>query len=284
MARGYGIGDAKMHRAVAFALALSYFSASACAEPRNVNVIELSREASVKIVSVSGNSSGTGFLVADQYVLTCFHVAAAISVNGNNVNYTIYPDLQVTLSTGETMGAAVITVPTAASPEPLQYDFAVLKLQRQPSKSLRTLTLSSSAGLPTVGDEVIFSGFPLATPGMVTHRGMVSGHDDAQTLIFVEASINKGNSGGALLDQQGEVLGILSNREGGISQGLDQARKMIDQATKSGGSVKMFGVDPLETDRMLINTLDAYISTGIGYARNIRFAREYIASNKMLTK
>ncbi len=118
---------------------------------------------------------------------------------------------------------------------------------------------------------------------MVTHRGMVSGFDGSSSLIFVQASINKGNSGGALLNNQGHVVGIVSMREGGISQGLKDLRVNIDK-TSSQGSVQMMGVDPLQSTKAIIQTLDQYISTGIGYAHSVKFAREYLGKNPELLK
>ena len=118
---------------------------------------------------------------------------------------------------------------------------------------------------------------------MVTHRGMVSGHDDAFSIIFIQAPVNKGNSGGALLNAQGHVIGIVSMREGGISQGLQQLQVYIDQIS-SQGSVQIMGVDPLQATKAIILTLDQYISTGIGYARAIKFAQEYFSKNKAVLK
>ena len=103
-----------------------------------------------------------------------------------------------------------------------------MKLKSKPKKIVSIVSIASESDAPQVGDEVVFSGYPLATPGMVTHRGMVSGFDDSKSLIFVQASINKGNSGGVLLNSQGHVVGIVSMREGGISQGLNDLTVYID--------------------------------------------------------
>jgi S1-C subfamily serine protease len=110
--------------------------------------------------------------------------------------------------------------------------------------------LGSEQEAPKVGDEVVFSGYPLATPGMVTHRGMVSGFDATSSLIFVQASVNKGNSRGALLNSDGHVLGIVSMREGGISLGLGGLRKHIDETAKHG-HITMMGVDPLQSTKAI---------------------------------
>lgn len=249
--------------------------------PQRADLLELAQDAGVKVVSQSGNSKGSGFFIGDQYILTCFHVVASFSVQDTVVNWTLYPDLQVVLSTGEVIDATVVSVPTQADPTPLTQDFALVKLKSKPSSNFSKLQLATDKEMPKVGDEVVFSGFPLATPGMVTHRGMISGFDSSMSLIFVQASINKGNSGGALLNSNGNVIGIVSMREGGISKGLDELITRIDE-TSSQGSVQLMGVDPLQATKGIIQTLDRYISTGIGYAKSIKFVRDYLSENQEL--
>jgi len=265
---------------IAFSILLaSLNSGSAFAE--DINVLQLSRDSAVKLVSQSGNSSGSGFFIDGQHVLTCFHVVAALSVNGSSIDWHIYPDLQAVLPSGETISASVVSVPTQTSSEPLVRDFAVVKLKNKPLKAAAAIQLASDQEIPKVGDDVVFSGYPLATPGMVTHRGMVSGFDDSKSMIFVQASINKGNSGGALINGQGHVIGLISMREGNISKGLAELKVYIDNA-ESHGSVHIMGVDTLQATKAIIQTLDRYISTGIGYARSIKFAREYLDKHKEL--
>jgi S1-C subfamily serine protease len=250
---------------------------------QGTKILELSRTSAVMLVSQSRDSKGSGALIGDQHVLTCFHVVAALSVQGSTVNWSLHPDLQVVLPSGETISGTVVSVPTQADASPLSQDFALVKLKSKPTMSFSKVQLASDKGALTVGDDVVFSGYPLATPGMVTHRGMVSGFDSSSSIIFVPASINKGNSGGALLNNQGHVVGIVSYREGGISQGLNELQVYIDK-TSSQGSVQIMGVDPLQATRAIIQTLDKYISTGIGYPRSIKFAREYLGKNPGLLK
>ena len=82
-------------------------------------------------------------------------------------------------------------------------------------------------------------------------------------------------------DDQGNAVGIISMREGGISQGLGELKVYIDKTSKQG-SVQIMGVDPLKATKAIIQTLDQYISTGIGYARSIKFLREYITKHPEL--
>jgi S1-C subfamily serine protease len=265
--------------AVALSIFVSFWTGPASAS--DLDVIHLSRDASARLVTPSGHSSGSAFFIGDQYLLTCFHVVAALSAQGSTVTARIYDDIEATLPSGERIPATVMSAPTQSDESPLAKDFAFVKLKTKPQQPVKALQIASADEAWDVGDEVVFSGYPLATPGMVTHRGMVSGFDDARSLIFVEASINKGNSGGALLNAKGHVIGIVSMREGGISHGLSQLVGYIDK-NSGHGTVQIMGVDTLQATRALIQTLDEYISTGIGYARSIRFARDYLDKNKGL--
>ncbi|HLA28782.1 MAG TPA: serine protease [Syntrophales bacterium] len=263
-------------------LLLLWFSAAG-AEEVKVNMLGLSRDSTVMIVSRGSNSKGTGFLIGDEHVMTCFHVVAELSAQSTSINWNVYPDLQVVLPSGEVIDGTVISVPTQADATPLTQDFAIIKLKTKPTKSFPTVQMASEKEHLKVGDDLVFSGYPLATPGMVTHRGMVSGFDKSGSLIFLQAAINKGNSGGALLNDQGHVVGIVSMREGGISQGLGELQVYIDKTSKEG-SVQIMGVDPLQATKAIIQTLDQYISTGIGYARSIKFARDYLSKHPELMK
>jgi len=247
------------------------------------SVLEVSRASTVAVVSQSAKSRGSGFFVGDEYVLTCFHVVAALTVKGPTVNWKLHPDLQIILPSGEAIGGTVVSVPTDVDPSPLLNDFALVKLKNKPSKNFAKVELASDTETLSVGDDMMFSGYPLATPGMVTHWGMVSGFDSSSSVIFVQASINAGNSGGALLNAQGHVVGIVSMREGGISRGLEELKAEINR-TSSQGSVRMMGIDTLQSTKAIIETLDRYISTGIGYAVSVRFAREYLDKNPGLLK
>jgi hypothetical protein len=103
---------------------------------QGASLLDLSRSSGVMLESKSGNSKGSGALIGDQHVLTCFHVVAALSAQGATVNWSIYPDLQVVLPSGERISGAVVSVPTEADPAPLAQDFAIVKLasQRKPSQ------------------------------------------------------------------------------------------------------------------------------------------------------
>ena len=226
----------------------------------DINTIDISRKSAVEISSKARNSKGSGFIIADQYVATAFHVVASIAISQQTVNWSLHPDLQVKLPDGEVVGATCITIPTQSESSPLQYDFALLRLEKKPRGLHTKVEVAEQNEKLAVGDDIIFSGYPLATPGMVTHKGMISGFNNSGDIIILQAAINKGNSGGAVLTTKGKVIGIISMREGGISKGLAELNERIEQTKSSGGGVKLMGVDPLQSTQAIIQTLDQFIS------------------------
>lgn len=236
-------------------------------------MINRTRSATVEVSSQSLGSKGTGFFIGPNHIATCFHVIAkGVPANGQTT-WTWANDLSIKTESGEIINAALASVPNAQAQDPIIHDFAVLRLTTAPVQAVGTLALKQSNNPPSVGDEVLFSGHPLASPAMITHKGMVSGFDQTRSVVCIQGAINKGNSGGALCDSAGEVIGIISRREGGISQSLDEVCEHIQSL---GGGVAIMGVNPLAVIQELAINLNNYISTGIGYANSIRFLRDYV--------
>ncbi len=135
---------------------------------------------------------GSGVMVtADGYILTNNHVIK---------NATL---IKVTLSDSRTFTGKVV----GADP---QTDVAVVKIA---GKNLPTASLGNVTNLH-VGDIVMAFGNPFGLNFTVT-RGAVSalnrsegGVEDIQNFIQTDAPINPGNSGGALVNVQGQVVGI----------------------------------------------------------------------------
>ena len=179
---------------------------------------------------------GSGVVVrSDGYILTNDHV-----VNGAQ-------DIKVDLSNRQTYSAKLVG---ADAPS----DLAVLKVS---AGSLPTLGLGDSDKV-RVGDVVLAIGNPLAigetvTSGIISAKGRATdtGTGSFQDFLQTDAPINKGNSGGALVNTRGELIGInsqiLSTNGGSIGIGFaipsNMARGVMDQLIK-GGKVQrgMLGV------------------------------------------
>ncbi len=146
-----------------------------------------------------GGSLGSGVVISDTgLILTCLHVVkSATQVN------VIFAD-------GSQSTADVI------QKEPDQ-DLAVLQPATIPD-DLKPATLVS-ASLLHVGDEVVAVGDPFgilssASAGVVSglKRSFTSKESGATlaNLIQFDAAVNPGNSGGPLVDRDGEVVGIVT--------------------------------------------------------------------------
>ncbi|HVU22733.1 MAG TPA: Do family serine endopeptidase [Opitutus sp.] len=154
---------------------------------------------------------GSGVIISpDGFILTNNHV-----VEGAD-------ELKVSLSDDRELVAKVI----GADPKT---DIAVIKVE---AEHLPTLTLADSDKI-RVGDVVFAVGNPLAvgetvTMGIVSAKGRTVGIlDDVagyESFIQTDAAINMGNSGGALLDAKGRLIGInsaiLSPSRGNIGIGF----------------------------------------------------------------
>lgn len=139
-------------------------------------------------------SLGSGVIVdaAKGYVLTNNHVIAGAD------------QITVTLKDGRDFKAKLI----GADPDT---DIAVLQI---PAKNLQQLPLADSAQT-RVGDFVVAVGDPFGlgqtvTSGIVSALGRSGLGNTYQNFIQTDASINPGNSGGALVNLNGQLIGINS--------------------------------------------------------------------------
>lgn len=167
------------------------------------DTVELADNVTPAIVGItsadtSGESVGSGVCIAsDGYILTNAHVLL-------NPNY-----IRIHLSNGESGSASLIW-------EDESQDIAVVKTQL----TLPYLSLADIDDIH-VGEDVLAVGTPLTlslkhtfTKGIVSALNRTlkvsgfSGESLMQNLIQHDASLNPGNSGGPLLNNRGEVVGI----------------------------------------------------------------------------
>jgi Do/DeqQ family serine protease len=170
---------------------------------------------------------GSGVIVrADGYILTNHHVVDSADT------------VKVELKDGRRFDAKVV-----GSDAPS--DLAVLKID---ATNLHTLPLADSDKV-RVGDIALALGNPLGigqtvTMGIVSAKGRATGAGDGsyQDFIQTDAPINQGNSGGALVNTQGELIGInsqiLSPSGGNIGIGFaipaNMARNVMTQLIDNG--------------------------------------------------
>jgi serine protease Do len=170
---------------------------------------------------------GSGFILsADGYVMTNAHVVDDAD--------TIY----VTLTDKREFKAKLIGVDDRT-------DVAVVKIS---AANLPTITIGDSNKV-RVGEWVVAIGSPFGLENTVT-AGIVSakGRDTGDYLPFIQTdvAVNPGNSGGPLINMQGEVIGINSqiySRTGGFmgisfAIPIDEAMRVADQLKSSGKVVR----------------------------------------------
>lgn len=148
-------------------------------------------------------ASGSGFIISENgYILTNFHV-----VEG-------FDSISVTLFSGESYDAAMVGYDRSN-------DIAVLKIE---APGLTPVVLGDSDNL-NVGDDVLAIGNPLGELTFSLTAGKISARDREVTfsnsvmmdLLQTDCAINSGNSGGALFNLYGEVIGVTNAKYSGSS-------------------------------------------------------------------
>ncbi|WP_330239909.1 S1C family serine protease [Streptomyces sp. NBC_00525] len=217
--------------------------------------------------STAGQSTGSGVIITpDGEIVTNNHVIAGAS------------QIEVTLSTGKTYTADVVGTDA-------DKDLALIKLRN--ASGLKTATLGDSSKV-AVGDQVVAIGSPEGLTGTVT-SGIVSALDRDVTVakdgdsgqdqrqgggrqwpfefggqqfngstgestttykaIQTDASLNPGNSGGALINMNGEIIGINS--------AMYSASSASGSGGSAAGSVGLGFAIPVNTLKADLDTLRA---------------------------
>jgi len=183
-------------------------------------------------------ASGSGFIIsADGYILTNYHV-----IEGST-------SVTVSFYDGSSVPATIVGYEASN-------DIAVLKVEAQ---NLTPVILGDSDKM-NVGDSVLAIGNPLGELTFTLTSGIVSALDRdvttssgiSMTLIQTDCAINSGNSGGALFNLHGEVVGITNAKYSssasseasidniGFAIPMNQVRKIVASVLEKGYYTKPY--------------------------------------------
>ena len=184
-------------------------------------------------------ASGSGFIIsADGYIITNYHVIEEAE------------SVKVTTYSGESYDATIVGYDESN-------DIAVLKID---AEGLSPVVIGDSDNM-NVGDSVVAIGNPLGELTFSLTSGAISALDREITLssgvtmdlIQTDCAINSGNSGGALFNLYGEVIGITNAKYSssgssseasidniGFAIPINSVRSIVESIIKNGYIVKPY--------------------------------------------
>ncbi|MBI9033911.1 MAG: trypsin-like peptidase domain-containing protein [Bacteroidales bacterium] len=153
--------------------------------------IEMAMEASVTIKTKEGHGSGF-FITEDGYIITNHHVIAGEE------------EVTIVLNNAEEIKAKVLRSNESS-------DLALLKIEKENNRAF-LIPDDKNFG---VGKEVYCIGTPTSVElGQTVSRGIISGvrKVEENTWIQTDVSVNFGNSGGPLINPNGELVGVVNSK------------------------------------------------------------------------
>ncbi|QBE63556.1 S1C family serine protease [Pseudoduganella lutea] len=209
------------------------------------------------------NSLGSGVIVSpDGYILTNYHVVEAAD------------EIEAVLADGRKASAKLV----GTDPET---DLAVIKIELKQLPAIMLGNVDSAK----VGDVVLAIGNPFGvgqtvTMGIISALGRNNLHiNHFENFIQTDAAINFGNSGGALIDTNGNLLGInsaiYSQTGGSVGIGfaipVSTAKTVMESIIKSGHVVRgWIGVESQEITPELAESFGLQRDTGAIIAGVVR--------------
>ena len=176
---------------------IQFIGAADLSDKSKSSLAELIERIQSGVVQITtGSGSGSGFIVdADGLVITNEHVVAGERT------------VSVWLTTGRRYQANVLERDAAS-------DLALVQING--GGTFDAITVGDPGGV-RVGDEVLALGFPLADrigTDLTVTRGIISSTrtSDGVALLQTDAALNPGNSGGPLVNNAGEVVGVNTSK------------------------------------------------------------------------
>lgn len=143
----------------------------------------------------TARGKGTGFLIDGKgLMLTNRHVVGR------------FPEVDIRFNDNRSYRAKVIG-------RTADLDIALLQIEGVPAQTRFPALPLCIQKTATVGEDIIVIGNPLGLQATTT-RGIVSGvrNEDGSTMLQIDAPVNPGNSGGPIVNYNGEVIGIVTTK------------------------------------------------------------------------
>ena len=207
--------------------------------------------------------AGSGVVVRPNgYIVTNFHVIQSAT------------EIKVNLPSGESYDAQVVGRDRVT-------DLAIIKID---AEDLSTVTFGDSDKLQVgdwlvaMGNALALRGGPTVTLGIVSARGrtVITDRGPLYDMIQTDAAINDGNSGGPLVNLDGEVVGIntaiLRDVQGiGFAISSTVASPIIDSLIEHGRVVRpLIGLTGIDVTPAGANRLNLTVTEGIIVTRMSR--------------
>ena len=172
-------------------------------------------------------------------------------------------------------------------------DFVYISLLEPEFNGRHIFELSDSSSL-SVGEQVVFMGYPFGSPHLIAHIGYVSSlhQNNGVEIIQIDGSVNSGNSGGPLIDlKTGKVAGIITRAETGLLreqfdrllQALKDNQRIFQRQQQGGVRMSIGGIDPIGAIRasqvameQIVIQLRRSANVGIGFAFSARYVKDEI--------
>lgn len=234
-----------------------------------------------KIIGVGTGFKSSGFIITNNHVYNPSN-SDEVMISFKNSN-----GINVILSKKYTIEEFIKTLKRGMPKD--SWDFAIL--QDSFFDEIPDLKLSSSEFVTEIGQDCVFLGFPLSSNYLSLHKAIVSAKyvnskNDVK-YIQLDASINKGNSGGPLINSETlDVIGIVTLKKTGFSERFEELNKSYQEnlnhfEQNKGMKIQMGSYeigDALKVIQLQLKELSKEIeranNVGIGFAFELDEVRE----------
>ncbi len=220
-------------------------------------------------------ASGSGFIVGNK-IVTCGHVYLDLPQNSH---------VEISFSGKQTfiIPKSVIDSSVKALSDHNGYDYCVLELAIDLSNNYQFEFCSRDA---KIGETVLALGFPFGQTHLSIHKGIISASykSGVAGMLQLDMSVNPANSGGPLINEDGEVIAVICRKATGLTSMFEQLQHSSDanQRLLTAASGRMFisGIDPLALGAAIQRQMEQIskeisrsANVGIGYAISVNELR-----------